>query len=202
MNARYRKPLLWGAGLIAGGALAILAVRHSGDDATPAAPVAAAVQADSAAAEPQAAQAGADTPPWMQAEEPAAAGTAIQRATATASPPAAATATDIHRSLADIRLKSGNNMRMADDLLAQLDQLEKSGKAPADVRLDALRNNLLIAKRAQALAVELAESTQKPDSPAQRQRNAAILAELQQMQGQLRYDVAPANLPAAPGRAQ
>jgi len=50
--------------------------------------------------------------------------------------------------------------------------------------------------------VELAESTQKPDSPAQRQRNAAILAELQQLQGQLRYDVAPANLPAAPGRAQ
>ncbi|MGW8127684.1 MAG: hypothetical protein ACWGG5_04920 [Stenotrophomonas sp.] len=201
MNARYRKPLLWGAGLIAGGALAILAVRHSGDDATPAAPVAAAVQADSAAAEPQAAQAGADTPPWMQAEEPAAAGTAMQRAAAAAPPPAAA-ATDIGRSLADIRLKSGNNMRMADDLLAQLDQLEKSGKAPADVRLDALRNNLLIAKRAQALAVELAESTQKPDSPAQRQRNAAILAELQQLQGQLRYDVAPANLPAAPGRAQ
>ncbi|MBN8800698.1 MAG: hypothetical protein ABS96_25595 [Lysobacteraceae bacterium SCN 69-123] len=200
MNARYRKPLLWGAGLIAGGALAILAVRHSGDDATPAAPVAAAVQADSAAAEPQAAQAGADTPPWVQAEEPAAAGTAMQRAAA-AAPPAAA-ATDIGRSLADIRLKSGNNMRMADDLLAQLDQLEKSGKAPADVRLDALRNNLLIAKRAQALAVELAESTQKPDSPAQRQRNAAILAELQQLQGQLRYDVAPANLPAAPGRAQ
>jgi len=200
MNARYRKPLLWGAGLVAGGALAILAVRHSGDDATPAAPVAAAVQADSAAAEPQAAQAGADTPPWVQAEEPAAAGTAMQRAAA-AAPPAAA-ATDIGRSLADIRLKSGNNMRMADDLLAQLDQLEKSGKAPADVRLDALRNNLLIAKRAQALAVELAESTQKPDSPAQRQRNAAILAELQQLQGQLRYDVAPANLPAAPGRAQ
>ena len=52
------------------------------------------------------------------------------------------------------------------------------------------------------LAVELAESTQKPDRPEQRQRNAAILAELQQMQGQLRYDVAPANLPAAPGRAQ
>lgn len=199
MNARYRKPLLWGAGLIAGGALAILAVLHSGDDATPAAPVAAAVQADSAAAEPQAAQAGADTPPWMQAE-PAAAGTAMQRAAA-AAPPAAA-ATDIGRSLADIRLKSGNNMRMADDLLAQLDQLEKSGKAPADVRLDALRNNLLIAKRAQALAVELAESTQKPDGPAQRQRNAAILAELQQLQGQLRYDVAPSNLPAAPGRAQ
>ncbi|MGE4459955.1 MAG: hypothetical protein AB7D31_11920 [Stenotrophomonas sp.] len=155
MNPRYRKPLLWGTGLIAGGALAILAVRHSGDAGAPAAPPAAAAQAD-AAAGPQATPAGTDTPPWLQ----------------------------------------------ADDLLAQLDQLEKSGKAPADVRLDALRNNLLIAKRAQALAVELAESTQKPDSPAQRQRNAAILAELQQLQGQLRYDVAPANLPAAPGRAQ
>ena len=128
MNARYRKPLLWGAGLIAGGTLAILAVRHFGGDAAPAAPVAAAAQAQPAAAEPQAAQAGADTPPWMQAEEPAAAGTAMQRAAA-AAPPAAA-ATDIGRSLADIRLKSGNNMRMADDLLAQLDQLEKAGKAP------------------------------------------------------------------------
>ena len=200
MNPRYRKPLLWGTGLIAGGALAILAVRHSGDAGAPAAPVAAAAQAD-AAAGPQATPAGADTPPWLQADAPAG-GSAMPRAAAAAPPPAAATATDIGRSLADIRLKSGNNMRMADDLLAQLDQLEKSGKAPADVRLDALRNNLLIAKRAQALAVELAESTQKPDSPEQRQRNAAILAELQQMQGQLRYDVAPANLPAAPGRAQ
>ncbi|MGE8218510.1 MAG: hypothetical protein ACN6OU_02005 [Stenotrophomonas acidaminiphila] len=200
MNPRYRKPLLWGTGLIAGGALAILAVRHSGDAAAPAAPPAAAAQAQ-AAAGPQATPAGADTPPWLQADA-SAGGSAMQRAAAATSPPAAATATDIGRSLADIRLKSGNNMRMADDLLAQLDQLEKSGKAPADVRLDALRNNLLIAKRAQALAVELAESTQKPDSPAQRQRNAAILAELQQLQGQLRYDVAPANLPAAPGRAQ
>ncbi|AUZ55796.1 hypothetical protein B1L07_12715 [Stenotrophomonas acidaminiphila] len=200
MNPRYRKPLLWGTGLIAGGALAILAVRHSGDAAAPAAPPAAAAQAQ-AAAEPQATPAGADTPPWLQADA-SAGGSAMQRAAAATSPPVAATATDIGRSLADIRLKSGNNMRMADDLLAQLDQLEKSGKAPADVRLDALRNNLLIAKRAQALAVELAESTQKPDSPAQRQRNAAILAELQQLQGQLRYDVAPANLPAAPGRAQ
>lgn len=200
MNPRYRKPLLWGTGLIAGGALAILAVRHSGDAGAPAAPLAAAAQAD-AAAGPQATPAGTDTPPWLQADAPAG-GSAMPRAAAAAPPPAAATATDIGRSLADIRLKSGNNMRMADDLLAQLDQLEKSGKAPADVRLDALRNNLLIAKRAQALAVELAESTQKPDSPAQRQRNAAILAELQQLQGQLRYDVAPANLPAAPGRAQ
>lgn len=197
MNPAYRKPLLWGVGLAAGGALALLAARHFGGDAAPPAPAPAGAAAASAA--PLAAPAREETPPWMQAE-PVAGGTALPRAAAATAP--AASATDIGRSLADIRLKSDHNVRMADDLLAQLDQLEKSGKTPPDVRLDALRNNLLIARRAQSLAVELAESTQKPDSPAQRQRNADILAELQQLQGQLRYDVAPAGLPAVPGRTQ
>lgn len=197
MNPAYRKPLLWGVGLAAGGALALLAARHFGGDA--AAPAPAPAEAAAASAAPLAAPSREETPPWMQAE-PVAGGTAVQRAAAATAP--AASATDIGRSLADIRLKSDHNVRMADDLLAQLDQLEKSGKTPPDVRLDALRNNLLIARRAQSLAVELAESTQKPDSPAQRQRNADILAELQQLQGQLRYDVAPAGLPAVPGRTQ
>lgn len=199
MNPAYRKPLLWGAGLIAGGALAMLAARHFGGDAVPVASAPAAAPAATTSAAADAPPPTQDTPPWMQAE-PTAGATAIQRAASAAAP--SASAADIGRSLADMRLKSDHNVRMADDLLAQLDQIEKSGKAPPDVRLDALRNNLLIAKRAQSLAVELAESTQKPDSPAQRQRNADILAELQQLQGQLRYDVAPAGLPTGPGRAQ
>ncbi len=199
MNPAYRKPLLWGAGLIAGGALAMLAARHFGGDAAPVVSAPAAAPAATTSAAADAPLPNQDTPPWMQAE-PTAGGTAIQRAASAAAPPASAA--DIGRSLADMRLKSDHNVRMADDLLAQLDQIEKSGKAPPDVRLDALRNNLLIAKRAQSLAVELAESTQKPDSPAQRQRNADILAELQQLQGQLRYDVAPAGLPTGPGRTQ
>lgn len=199
MNPAYRKPLLWGAGLIAGGALAMLAVRQFGKDAAPPAPAPIAATAATAGTATGAQPSSEDTPPWMQAES-IAGGTAMQRAAAAAAPPASVA--DIGRSLSDIRQKSDHNVRMADDLLAQLDQLEKSGKTPPDVRLDALRNNLLIAKRAQSLAVELAESTQKPDSPTQRQRNADILAELQQLQGQLRYDVAPAGLPAAPGRMQ
>ncbi|KRG88301.1 hypothetical protein ABB34_00410 [Stenotrophomonas daejeonensis] len=89
---------------------------------------------------------------------------------------------------------------MADEMLMQLDALEKSGKAAADVPLDALRNNLIVAKRAQLLAREMAESTQLPDSPQRRLRNAEIIAELRQLQGQLRYDVGA--VPAAPGRAQ
>ncbi|MBN8799070.1 MAG: hypothetical protein J0H45_06895, partial [Stenotrophomonas nitritireducens] len=109
---------------------------------------------------------------------------------------------EIDRSLADIRQKSEHNIRAADDMLAQLDALEKSGKVPPDLRLDALRNNLVIAKRAQSLARELAESTQLPDSPQRRQRNAEIVAELQQLQGQLRYDVAPAGLPTAADRTR
>ncbi len=189
-----RKPLLlWTAAVIATGLLVVLAVRSLGpQEAAPAAAVAPAVPSQTAqAAQHPASTADEAAPPWMQQ------GSAIASATrvGNAAPSEAASPAAITQSLARIRQQSEHNTRAADELLAQIDALEKSGKAPADVRLDALRDNLLIAKQAQALAREMAESTQLPDSPQRRQRNAEIIAELQQLQGRLRYDVAatPAN---------
>ena len=189
-----RKPLLlWTAAIIAVGLLVVLAARSIGKQ-EPAASAVAAAPAENAPMSAPASTAPTEAPPpWMQ--QP---GSAIADATRigqdTAATPTASPAA-IQQSLVRIRQQSEHNTRTADELLAQLDALEKSGKAPADVRLDALRENLLIAKQAQLLAREMAESTQLPDSPQRRQRNAEIVAELQQLQGRLRYDVAatPAN---------
>ena len=184
------KPLLWGAAAVAAGLLVLLAVRgiRSGDapamPSGPAAPAQAAMAIASATA-----PAADDTPPWLQPGA-ASAGTLPAR-TGTAAAPAASPV-EIEKSIAHIRQQSAQNIRSVDDLLAQLDALEKSGKAPPDVRLDALRNNLVVAKQAQQLARELAESTQQPDSPQRRQRHAEIIAELEQLQGRLRYDVGAA----------
>ncbi|MCW4454564.1 hypothetical protein OK348_07115 [Flavobacterium sp. MXW15] len=206
MKPGYRS-LLWAAAVIAVGILVLMAVRSVGnDDAGAVAPqtlsTAAAVAAaaeDPAAAAPHAA---AETPPWMQHDAaPAATGTALAQAVAGGAPPPAAMI-EVGKSIADIRQQSQHNIRMADDLLLQLDALEKSGKAPPEMRIDALRNNLVVAKRAQLLARELAESTQLPDSPQRHQRHAEIVNELQQLQGQLRYDVTVAPPAAAAGRAQ
>ncbi|MCL7715156.1 hypothetical protein [Stenotrophomonas mori] len=202
--SRLRNPLAWGIAVIAIGAVAVVGMRWLGGGATGAAPETPpdTVATPPSAAAPARAAGGEDTPPWMRgaAETGTAAGALAARAPA----PAEATPTqvDIDRSLAEIRQKSDHNIRAADDMLLQLDALEKAGKTPPDVHLDALRNNLVIAKRAQLLARELAESTQHPDSPQRRQRNAEIIAELQQLQGQLRYDVGTVLPPAAPGRAQ
>lgn len=201
MNPAH-KPLLWGGALIVVGALAVVALRGIGGSDDAPAPAVHTAPAQEPAAAPAVAPPSADEPmPWMQGGGTPAGGTAIARVAAGNAPQPVVQA-EIDRSLADIRQKSEHNIRAADDMLAQLDALEKSGKVPPDLRLDALRNNLVIAKRAQSLARELAESTQLPDSPQRRQRNAEIIAELQQLQGQLRYDVAPAGLPAVPGRTQ
>ncbi len=191
------KPLLWGAAVIAVGLLVLLAVRSMRNADAPALPHVPAAPAEAAAAPGAAAMPASDTPPWMQ---PGAAndGTALSRTGAATAP--VASPAEIGKSIAHIRQQSAQNIRSADELLAQLDEMEKSGKVPPDVRLDALRNNLIVAKQAQQLARELAESTQQPDSPQQRQRHAEIVAELQQLQGRLRYDVGMA--PAGGRQAQ
>lgn len=189
MNPAH-KPLLWGTAVIAVGLLVILAVRSAGKDEplpVTAAPVSLPSETVSTAAATSSTSPGDETPPWMQ---PGSATASAAQARLPATATAVASPAEIQQSLVRIRQQSEHNTRTADELLAQLDALEKSGKAPPDVRLDALRDNLLIAKQAQALARELAESTQLPDSPQRRQRHEEIIAELQQLQGRLRYDVA------------
>lgn len=207
MNVRQYKPLLWLAGaLVVAGLVLVFALRSGADraaDAADTAPAAAPAPDASPAAVP-AAPVATDTPPWMGGQ-----GSGAQRPGAPAATralsavaPAVPSAAEQARTVAKLREQAEQNERTADDLLRQIDALQASGQAPPGVNLDALRSNLLVTKRAQVLARELAELTQRPDDPDRQARIAAITAELQQLQGQLRYDVrsptaaAPA---AAPG---
>ncbi|MGB3392074.1 MAG: hypothetical protein WA956_01245 [Stenotrophomonas sp.] len=131
--------------------------------------------------------------------------TAATRALSTARAPQPS-ASEIARAVVQVREQAARNERNADELLRQIDAMKASGQVPQGVNLDALRNNLLVSKRAQALAREIAELTQKADTPARQKRIEDITHELQGLQSQLRYDVGgAAAAPAAPavlGRKQ
>ncbi|WP_158613468.1 hypothetical protein [Luteimonas sp. 100069] len=205
MNPRYR-PLLWTLGAIALGLALVLTMRGlaTGEDAPPApidAPsvVDAAVQPAAPAAAPE------DTPPWLQGATttsgtPGGAGSAVGLTPLTGAMPATDFADPV-AAIATIRVQAQRNVQAVDDLMVQLDALEASGQTPPDVKLDALRDNLKVARRAQQLALELAESTQQPESPLRDQRTAQIIVELQALQAQVQYNVAPVGAAAA-GRAQ
>jgi len=132
--------------------------------------------------------------------------TAATRVASTAKQEAQPTPGEIASKISQIRRQSDHNKREAGELLRQIDAMKASGQAPRDVNLDALRDNLLIAMRAQALAREIAELTQQADTPARRRRTEEITHELQQLQSQLRYDVggtaAAPTTPAVLGRKQ
>lgn len=209
MNPRLEryKPLLWLGGIVIAGVLLIAVLRAGSDRAAPMREQAVAVQAPAAAPPAPAADAAIDTPPWLTAP-----GAGASNATRGLPAPGqrAPTAEETARAVAQLREQALRNERNADELLRQLDAMKASGQAPPGVDLDALRNNLLVTKRAQVLARELAELTQRPDAPDRRQRILSISTELQQLQSQLRYDVgtgaaaAPPVLPlpidALPGR--
>ncbi len=185
-----KKTLLWTcAGILAGIALLLAVHSFMGAGAPPA------TSSSEAASSPplvldgkaQAAAVDQEVPPWEQGGTAAAA--TIARAQANPAPAVPSLSQEqITRTLGSIRQQSDRNIRAADELLAQLDEMEKSGKVPAQVQLANVRNNLQIAKRAQLLALELAELTQKPESPQRKARNDAIVAELQSLQGKLVHD--------------
>lgn len=196
-----RKPLLWAAAAIAGGIVLVLAIRGLGGDTpapapavpAPVAPIADEPALEAAPALPHT----AERAPW-ELGQPAAPSRATAATAASLSgrvPAQTMSPAEAAASIATIRQQSQRNVAMVDQLLVELDDLEKSGQAPPGMEFNALRGNLAIAKRAQVLALELAESSQLPDTPARRQRTGEIVAELQQLQGQLRYDVTPAGLP-------
>ncbi|KAF1687280.1 hypothetical protein B1992_04685 [Pseudoxanthomonas broegbernensis] len=207
MTIRQYKPLLWLAGvLVVVGLVLVFALRAGSDRAAAPAPADAPAvppAASAAAPAPAAAAAPAETPPWLSGGQKAAA-PAVTRALSAVAPhvPSAAEQT---RKVAELREQAMRNERTADDLLRQIDAMKASGQAPPGVNLDALRSNLVVTKRAQVLARELAELTQQPETSDGQQRILAITAELQQLQSQLRYDVgtpaavAPAVPAAQPG---
>jgi len=203
MNPRY-KPLLWMSGAVALGLVLVFGLRGLGDrdgDATAHVDAPAAIDAPLPVSAPAAAV--EDTPPWMQGAATAS-GTTGSAGAAMALNPLAGAMTpdqiaDPVAAIAGIRVQAERNVRAVDALMVQLDALEASGQTPPEVELDALRDNLRLARRAQQLALEMAESTQQPDSPQREQRTAQIIAELQTLQNQLRHNSVPA---AAAGRTQ
>lgn len=203
MNSR-REPFLWAGGAILAGACLLVAVRGlGGDDAGASSADASPPVALEAPPSPTQATPAADAglAPWQLAPPDASTGTRPAGApvpldAGAAMPGSAGTA----QAISDIRRQSQENVRNTDELLRQIDAWERGGQAPAGVNLDALRNNLVVARRAQLLAQELAESTQLADTPQRRRRQDEIVTELQQLQQQLRYDVgAPAGTPGAAG---
>lgn len=192
------KPLLWAGALVGVGILLLVLLKWRGAEAP--APAAApettlAAQPAAQATVPAAQDADNQPPPWMQgAMQPQ--GTAAAAASAV---PAfgnrAPSRAELNQALERIREKSLQNERAADAMLQQLDTLQASGKLPPGINADALRDNLKIARRTQVLSRELGELINAPAGTETKTRMDAIVAELQQLQKQLRYDVGG---PAAP----
>lgn len=197
---QQRKPLLWLAGAVLAGAALVFALRSgtrqealpgTGDVAAPA-PVADAPDAPAITPAP----ASPDTPPWLAAP-PSAPPVLGRRSQATSEP--VMTPEESAQAVARIRAQAATNERALDALIAQIDTLKSSGQVQPGVDIDALRANLVVARKAQALAQEMAELTQQPNTPARQQQLNAITSQLQQLQSQLRYDVStPDGIPSQP----
>ena len=206
MTLRRHTSLLWLAGAaIVAGLVLVFALRTGTERTEPAtsapAPAAAAATTAHTPAAP-AATVPTDTPPWLgggSGGSQKAGAPAATRALSAISAPAPSAAEQA-RTVATLREQAVRNERTADELLRQIDTMQATGQTPPGVNLEALRSNLLVTKRAQVLARELAELTQQPQGADRQQRILAITSELQQLQGQLRYDVGTptAAVPASP----
>ncbi len=190
MNPRH-KPLLLACVVIVVGAVLVLIFRNGAGQIAEQNPMPAPA-AEATASSPEAAAPASSTPPadafpWennppqpaaMPPEPPV-----IQ--------PQAQTPAQIMgpENVAALREQVRKGQATADGMLRQLDELEAAGQAPKDMDIPALRNNVRIAKQAQALAMEMVDLTEKPDSPEKTRRIEEILAELQQLQGQLKTDI-------------
>jgi hypothetical protein len=194
-------PLLWLGGIVMVGLVLVALVRNGSSPAPVEAEqandgvAAASTQAGPGVTDTAPTTAATETPPWMGAgatgpQYPTAASRALSAPGQRAPVPG-----QVAQAVAQIREQAARNEHNADELLRQIDTMKASGQVPPGVNLDAVRNNLLVAKRAQSLAREMAELTQQADAPARQQRIADITRELQQLQSQLRYDV------SAPGAA-
>lgn len=203
------KPLLWLGGAVVIGAALVMLIPRGAE------PPQAAPQEAGAGGEPGPTShpapvaappaTGMDTPPWANPNAAGPQPTSATRALSAASQ-LQPSASDVARAVVQVREQAARNEHNADELLRQIDAMKASGQAPQGINLEALRNNLLVAKRAQALAREVAELTQQADTPARQKRIEDITHELQQLQSQLRHDVgsmtaAPA-APAVLGRKQ
>lgn len=96
-----------------------------------------------------------------------------------------ATPMDRGQLMARMQEQLQRNQATADAALQRIDQIQASGEVPAGVDLPALRENLMLAKQAQALAIELTRANSEPDTPAREQKIAGIVVQLQALQTRL-----------------
>lgn len=197
------KPWLWAGGLIVIGLLFALPWLHGASDgpdtaesrseATATATTIAAPYSDAASVP---AASGGEAFPWEQTVHPAA-------PTQSGTPPTIIQPGVLDhnvdpRSLVAMQQQVRESQQAADTLLKKLDEWQSDGKQPEGVNVDALRTNVLVAKRAQVLALEMMTLGKQPSSPERDGRVQTIVAELQQLRGQLRNDVStPPSAPAA-----
>lgn len=104
--------------------------------------------------------------------------------------PRTAEAMDRAQFMAAMEVQLQRNQVAADAALQRIAEVQASGQAPEGVDLDALRDNLQIAKQAQSLAMELARIGGEPDTPARAQKIATITAQLQALQARLQQGIA------------
>ncbi|NZA24809.1 hypothetical protein H0E84_00265, partial [Luteimonas sp. SJ-92] len=133
---------------------------------------------------PAAAPAYEAPPPWLGGGADAAPATLEQ-----AKAQAAEAADQSRRALADLQARSQANEAGIRASIARLDELQAGDGAAAGVNLDALRGNLEVALRMQRITQEVQALSLQPAGAARTAAMRAKVDELNQLQGQLRYDV-------------
>lgn len=91
--------------------------------------------------------------------------------------------------LAELRARSQQQAQMTEKLLAELDRREAAHQLPAGINVQAMRANLRISQQLQQISAQIQTLAAQPDSPQRRQALQAKVAELQQLQRQVRLDV-------------
>ncbi|MDH5821607.1 hypothetical protein QFW77_01180 [Luteimonas sp. RD2P54] len=105
------------------------------------------------------------------------------------------------RALAELQARSAANEAGIRASIARLDELQAAQGAQAGVNLDALRANLEVALRMQRITQEVQALSLQPSGADRTAAMRAKVDELNQLQGQLRYDIG-AQPPAAGNGAE
>jgi hypothetical protein len=93
--------------------------------------------------------------------------------------------------LAQLKARTRQQSELTNRLLAELDRRQAAHQLPAGVDVQGVRNNLLISQKLQQVSSQIQDLAAQPDGPQRRQALQARLAELQDLQRQVRLDLVP-----------
>ncbi|TWI06227.1 hypothetical protein IP90_00492 [Luteimonas cucumeris] len=198
------------AGLIAVLTVRTLAGRNAAPVAATDAPVATSVAPPAeTATETPAPTTDEAPPPWATSDAASDAAQAATSTTATATDPVRERQLrELQQAMKGVIAESTQRSAATYQHLSKaLDTLEQMNDptVTAQINLDAVRNNLDVSMRMQALAQQLQQIMTEADSPERKQRLDATMAQFRMLQSQLRSDVSAAGsslpAPAAPTRA-